>query len=289
MADTHTTVATDMRPPTPRKRRPFSTGSVVMGVVVTLICLFIAAPLVVVALASVTETGYLTFPPQGFSMRWYQQILDTPGFVDAFVTSLQLAAVTTVISVLICVPAAYAINRYSSRTTRSLEQVFLSPLILPAVVLGLGLLFVLSRTGWSGTFEGGVLAHVIIASPFVIRAVLAGMRRIDPRLEEASRSLGAGPLRTFFRVVVPSIGGSIVSGAVFAFVVSFDEAVVTLFITGPDFVTLPVAIFTYVQYSADPTVAAASTVLVAMSLVMVCLVMWLGSGEERREQKRNRP
>lgn len=272
----------------PRRRSRISATSLMVGLVVVLIVVFIVAPLIVVALSSITASGYLTFPPKGFSLMWYGKILDAPGFVDGFITSLELAAISAGIGVVICVPAAYAITRHTNRVTQALEQVFLSPLILPAVVLGLGLLFTLARTGWAGTFSGGVLAHLVISSPFIIRSVLAGLRRTDLRLEEASRSLGAGPLRTFMRVIVPSVAGSITSGAVFAFVVSFDEAVVTLFLTGPNFSTLPVAIFSYVQYSADPTVAAASTVLVLLSLLMVTLVMWLGNAEDRRDRKRVR-
>jgi putative spermidine/putrescine transport system permease protein len=276
------------RPGWRRRLSRVSATNVILTVVVAVIVLFMLAPLIVVALSSITSSGYLKFPPQGFSFRWYHKILQNPGFVDSFYTSLKLAALAMVIGVVLCVPAAYAITRYRSRVTRILEEVFLSPLILPAVVLGLGLLFTLSRSGWSGTFPGAVLAHVIVGSPFLIRSVLAGLRRTDLQLEEASRSLGAGPVRTFFRVVVPSISGSIASGAIFAFVVSFDEAVVTLFLVGPHFTTLPVTIFGYVQYSNDPSVAAASTVLVILSLVMVSLVMWLSNAEQRRERKRLR-
>lgn len=265
-----------------------SATNVILTVVVALIALFLIAPLIVVALSSVTASGYLTFPPEGLSLRWYGQALENPGFVSSFWTSAQLAAIVMTIDVVVSVPAAYAITRYRSRTTRALEEMFLSPLILPAVVLGVGLLFALSSVGRSGTFEGALLAHVVIASPFVIRSVLAGFKRTDVHLEEASRALGAGPVRTFFRVVVPSVYGSIASGAVFAFIISFDEAVATMFLTGSEFTTLPVKIFSYVQYSNDPSVAAASTILVLLSVVMVSLVMWLSNAEDRRERRIHR-
>ena len=248
-------------------------STIALWVVVSLIVCFVMAPLIVVVASSLTSTGYLKFPPEGLSLEWYPAILDNTKFVDSFVTSLKLAAGTVVLSVFSGVLASYAINRYPSKLTRSLEQVFLSPLMLPAVVFGLGLLFVLSASGWRGTFLGGLLAHTIIASPFVIRSALAGFRGMDPRLEEASRSLGAGPVRTFFTVVLPTVSGSVAAGAIFAFVISFDEAVVTLFLAGPDFETLPVTIFTYVQYSNDPTVAAVSTVLIGFCAVLAVVVM----------------
>lgn len=250
-----------------------SPSAVALWVFVALVVAFILAPLVVVVASSLTTTGYLTFPPQGITFKWYPAILDNPKFMESFVTSMKLAVCAVAVSVSTGVLASYAINRYRSRTASALEQVFLSPLMLPAVVFGLGLLFLLSASGWRGSFMGGLLAHVIVASPFVVRASLAGFRAMDPRLEEASRSLGAGPVRTFFTVTLPTVAGSVASGAIFAFVISFDEAVVTLFLIGPDFETLPVTIFTYVQYSNDPTVAAVSAVLVVFCALLVGAVM----------------
>lgn len=244
-----------------------------LSIVVALVVAFILAPLVVVVASSLTTTGYLAFPPEGLTLKWYPAILDNPKFTESFVTSLRLAAGAVTISVSAGVLAAYAINRHPTRAARMLEQIFLSPLMLPAVVFGLGLLFILSASGWRGSFAGGLLAHVIIASPFVVRSALSGFRAMDPRLEEASRSLGGGPVRTFFTVTLPTVAGSVASGAIFAFVISFDEAVVTLFLTGPEFETLPVTIFTYVQYSNDPTVAAVSAVLILVSALLVAAVM----------------
>jgi putative spermidine/putrescine transport system permease protein len=249
---------------------------------VALVVAFILAPLLVVIASSLTTTGYLAFPPEGLTLKWYPAILDNPTFTSSFITSIELAACVVAVSVPAGVLASYAINRSRSRTAHVLEQVFLSPLMLPAVVFGLGLLFVLSASGWRGSFLGGLLAHVIVASPFVIRASLAGFRAMDPQLEEASRSLGAGPIRTFFTVTLPTVAGSVASGAIFAFVISFDEAVVTLFLIGPDFETLPVTIFTYVQYSNDPTVAAVSAVLVVASALLVGTVMRLTGGSDER-------
>ncbi|WP_109474605.1 ABC transporter permease [Ornithinimicrobium cavernae] len=244
-----------------------------MWATVLAVLAFIVAPLAVVVASSFTATGYLAFPPEGFSLEWYGAAARNSTFVDSFLTSLQLALAVAAICALVSIPASYAIARHPGRTATLLEQVFLSPLMLPAVVFGLGLLFVLSALGYRGTFVGGLLGHVIIASPFVIRSVLAGFRDMDPHLEDAAMSLGASRLRAFLTVTLPSVLGSAMSGLVFAFVISFDEAVVTLFLTGPSFETLPVTIFTYVQYSNDPTIAAVSTVLIAISFVLVALTM----------------
>jgi putative spermidine/putrescine transport system permease protein len=262
------------------RHRATPPSTVALWVAVPVIVGFILAPLAVVAASSVTATGYLAFPPEGFSLEWYAAIPSNTQFVESFVTSIQLAGWTVLISVVCGVLAAYAISRYPGRLTGVLAQLFLSPLMLPAVVFGLGFLFVLSASGWQGTFMGGLLAHVIVASPFVVRSSLAGFRSMDPRLEEASRSLGAGPVRTFLTVVLPTVAGSVLSGAIFAFVISFDEAVVTLFLVGPDFETLPVTIFTYLQYSNDPTVAAVSTVLIGVCALLVATVMRLTRGRD---------
>lgn len=237
-----------------------------------LIVLFIVAPLLVVAASAVTSTGYLVFPPQGFSLKWFATAFQNDGFIDGLVTSVWLGLLATLICVVCGTLAAYGISRVPGRFTAALEQIFLSPLLLPAAVLGLGLLQVLSLSGWRGYFLGGLLAHFIVASPFVVRACLSGLRQLDPKIVEASQSLGAGSVRTFLRVVVPSITPSIASGAIFAFVISFDEAVVTLFLVGPNFETLPVNIFTYVQYSNDPSVAAISTIILVICAVLVGLL-----------------
>jgi len=269
-----------MRPLTKTASR--QPARILLSVAVIGIVVFILAPLAVVFAASLTSSDYLQFPPKGLSLQWYAAIPQNSKFVNSFVTSLQLAIACVALSLLAGVPAAYAITHYPSRLTRYLEQVFLSPLMLPAVVFGLGFLFVLSAAGWRGTFTGALLAHVIIASPFVIRSTLPGLREMDPWLEDASRSLGAGPLRTFLQIVLPAISGSIIAGGIFAFIISFDEAVVTLFLVSPNFQTLPVTIFTYVQYSDDPTVAAVSSVLVAIGIVMVATVMRLTGGRDGR-------
>jgi putative spermidine/putrescine transport system permease protein len=264
------------KPIPPRGRRA---STILLWLVTAMIVLFIVAPLVVVVLSSFTAKGYLNFPPQGFSLKWYAEAFSNTSFTESLFTSVLLGVSTTAISVLCGVPAAFGISRIRGRIGFALEQLFLSPLTLPAVVLGLGALFVLTSFGYNGTFSGGLLAHVIVASPFVVRSALAGLQSLDGRVEDAARSLGAGPIRSFFDVILPSLSGSIASGAIFAFVISFDEAVVTLFLTSSQFETLPVTIFSYVQYSNDPSVAAISSVLVLISVVIVFLSTRLSAKE----------
>lgn len=234
--------------------------------------LYLIAPIVVVVITSFTSTGYLVFPPRGFSLRWYANIGKNPEFIEGFVTSLALAACTVAIVCVTGIAAAIGLHRSSGFLGRALAQLFLSPLVLPAVVFGVGYLVVLQRAGYLGTFAGALLAHCILTTPFLVRSVGAGLAELDPVYQDAAGSLGADPLRTFWHVTLPLIRSSVLVGAILAFIVSFDEAVVTLFLVGPHFNTLPVRIFTYIQYSDDPTIAAISTALIVISMFALFLV-----------------
>jgi len=237
------------------------------SLVVCAILAYLLAPVVVVILSSFTSTGYLLFPPKGFSLAWYVNIGRNAEFISGFTTSAALAGCAVGLACLIGVPAAIALTRSRNRFIRVLEQVLLSPIVLPAVVFGVAYLAVLQPAGLLGTFRGALLAHVVLTTPFVIRSVGTGLADMNPSYEEAAGSLGAGPLRTFFWVTMPLIRSSVLAGAIFAFIISFDEAVVTLFLVGAHFTTLPVRIFTYIQYSDDPTIAALSTILIGISLL----------------------
>jgi putative spermidine/putrescine transport system permease protein len=147
--------------------------------------------------------------------------------------------------------------------------VLLSPILFPGIVLGLSLLVAFYRVGLAQTFVGLVAGHTVLVTPFVIRLVMASLAEFDPAVEEAAQNLGAGWWRTLFRITLPLIRPGILAGAVFAFIVSFDELVITLFLAGPSLQTLPIRIFTYVEYSSDPTISAVSTCLI---------VAWLAVG-----------
>lgn len=244
----------------------------IVGAACAVISVFLLAPMVVVVVSSLTTTKYLNFPPKGVTLHWYSTILSHHEFLSGFETSLELAVAAAAIAVLVSVPAAWALHHADSRLARALEGAYLSPMILPAVVIGLGYLVMLQKLNVLGTFAGAMLAHVVLVTPFILRSVTSGLRGLDPNLEEAAQSLGAGRLRAFVSVVLPDLRKAIVAGCVMAFVISFDETVVTLFIVGPHFTTLPVRIFTYLQYSDDPTIAAVSTVLILISIAIMSVL-----------------
>ena len=234
-----------------------------------LVLLFLVAPLIVVAGTSFNNSALLAFPPSNPSLRWYQAIPANPEFSDGLRLSVQLAVVTTLVSSLVGTPAALALVRHPFPGREVLNAVALSPLVLPTVVLGIGFLLFFTRLGLAASFPGLVLAHTVLTVPYVIRTVAASLSGLDPLLEEAARNLGAGPLRAFWRVTLPLAAPGLLAGAIFAFVISFDELVVTLFVAGPRLTTLPIRIFTYVQFSNDPLIAAISTVLIVMSFLAV--------------------
>ncbi len=235
----------------------------------TLVYLLMLAPILVVVPVSFSEQAYLVFPPRGFSLRWYANFFATRELTDALWLSLHLAAWTTAISTVLGTMAALGLTRYRYPGRRALRELFLTPIVMPRLVLGIAFLMFLSRTVLAGRFGGLLLAHVVVAFPYVIRTVSASLTGLDRALEEAGASLGAAPLTVFRTITLPLLKPGIIAGAIFAYVTSFDELVMTLFLAGPRLTTLPVQIFNYLEYTSDPTIAAISVVLVLITTVAV--------------------
>ncbi|MBO0904140.1 ABC transporter permease [Jiella sonneratiae] len=234
--------------------------------------LFMLAPLVVVVGVSFTPEGFLEFPPSGISLRWFRAILDNPDFIDAAIVSLQLGVASATIATAICIPAALAIGggRFPGRD--ALQALFLSPLTVPTVVLGIAFLRFLSTLGLNGTFWGLVFCHVVIIVPFVLRLVLASVVGLDPSIARAATSLGAPSLTVFRRITLPAIIPGVVGGWVLAFITSFDELTVTVFIVNPATTTLPVKLFSHITQTTDPLVASVSTVAILFTVALMLVV-----------------
>ncbi len=234
----------------------------ILPVVNTLIALYLLAPVLVVVATSVTTTAYPVFPPHGFTLRWFGEFLNNPEFMSGVRLSALLALSAALIATCLGTAAALGLARGPKQTRSALAALFLSPIVFPAIVLGLALLIFYSRVGFSGSFAGLVAAHVVLVTPFVVRLVAASLEEFDDSVEEAARNLGAGWPRVFFQVTLPIIRPGVVAGAVFAFIISFDELVVTLFLAGPDMQTLPIRIYSFVQYNSTPVISAISTTLI---------------------------
>ena len=235
--------------------------------------IFMVAPLVVVIGVSLTPEGFLEFPPSGLSLRWFEAILDNPDFISAAWISLQLGVVSATVSSILAVPAALAIGRGRYFFGRdALQALFLSPLTVPTVVLGISFLRFLSLFGLNGTFVGLVACHAIIIMPFILRLVLASVIGLDRSTEQAAVSLGASDWTVFRRITLPTILPGVVGGWVLAFITSFDELTVTVFIVNPSTTTLPVRLFSHITQTTDPLVASISTVAILFTVGLMFLV-----------------
>ena len=248
---------------------------------------FILAPILIVCAVAFTPEGFLSLPTRGLSLRWFRAIFDYPEFIRAFRDSVWLAALSSTIAIGLAVPAALGIVRYRFPGREAMTALFMSPLMVPHVVLGIAFLRFFSQIGLSGTFLGLVLSHVIVILPFALRLVLAASYGMDQRIEHAAVSLGANAATVFQRVTLPLILPGVVSGWMLAFINSFDEVTMTVFIASPSTTTLPVRMFLYIQDNIDPLVTSVSACLIAMTGVVMILLdrlygldrLFLGGGK----------
>ncbi len=230
---------------------------------------FILAPLVIVVVNSFSPVAYNVFPPEGFSTRWYENLAGQAAFYAGAWRSLVLATLATLGSLVIGTMAGYALVRYRLPMPNLVKAFMLSPIVMPKIVLGVALFMFFVRIGTLGGYSSLLLTHMLVVLPFVISLVSAALFSFDWTLQEAAMDLGAGPLETFFRVILPEISVSMVVAAVFAFVTSFDQVETTLFLVRPGDNTLPIEMFLYLQKWQDPTIAALSTVLILFAVAII--------------------
>lgn len=232
---------------------------------VGLVFAFLLLPVVVVVLASLSSTSYLTVPPRGVTLRWFGAVLGDREYLEAIAFSLVLALVATGGSLLAGVTASYALLRRPVPGGQLVSALLNAPLVFPGVVVGVALLQFYSLVRLNGTFLGLGVAHMVITVPYVVRAVMATLQGIDPEIEDAARVLGASGPVAFLTVTLPLIRPGIAAGALFSFIVSFDNVPVSIFLLGAGPMTLPVKIFTAIEYGVDPSVAAISTMLIVVT------------------------
>ena len=237
-----------------------------------LVISFMLAPLLIVCIVAFTPENTLTIPTTRFSLRWFKAVFAHPDFITSFWNSLWLALASATLATLLAVPAGLAITRYSFAGRDALNALFLSPLIIPHLVLGVALLRLFSLTGASGSFVWLVLAHVVIVTPYVLRLVVAASSGADLSCEQAARSLGASDLTVFWRITLPMILPGVSGGWLLAFINSFDEVTMSIFITAPSTVTLPVRLYMYATESIEPRMAAAAALMVAVTAAVMVLL-----------------
>lgn len=246
-------------------------SSTVYRLLLGAIYLFILAPEIIIVLVSVNAGQYLTFPPQGFSIKWFVEFAHSKAFLTTMRRSFILAACATTVSVALGIISAYAVVRFGGRFRKQLRLFMLSPRLFPAVITGVALLIYYYRViGWGTTSYWGLLfAHILISFPYVFLAVSSQLYTFDLSLEEAARILGASKVRTLLKVTLPLNKAGIISGAVFAFVVSYTELPMTMLLAGRNLTTLPMQLYDYIRWSFDPTGAAVGIVNILLALAAV--------------------
>ena len=246
---------------------------ILMGGLGLLTVLYLLAPTLVIVPMSFTESRILSFPPQGFTLEWYERIVADRQWSSALTNSAQVAVLTTILSVVLGTLAALALarGRFPGRTAAN--GLVLAPLIVPVVIIAIGMFSLFVRWRISGSLVGLVLAHTALAVPFVVVSVSASLRTVDRNLELAAANLGATPRQTFLRVTFPIIVPGVIAGAIFAFITSWDEVVVSIFLTSARFRTLPVEMWEQVRQAVDPTVAAVATTLLVVTTVPLVILL----------------
>ena len=232
------------------------TGRRLLNAYVVVMMVFLALPIAIVIPSAFGEGGDLSFPPRGFSLKWFGAILERPELMAAAANSAAIALVATAVSLVV----------------GTLMTLFMAPLVFPAIVLAAAIAMVLAPLGLIRTFQGLVLAHIVVVLPYVVRTVSATLAEVDRAWEEAALTLGASPWRGFRTITLPLLRPGLVAGATFSLIISFDEFTISLFLVGSGMMTLPIEMYNYAEFSLDPTLAAVSTLLILLTTLAVLAV-----------------
>lgn len=252
-------------------------GRFIGGAVVFLILAYLVMPSVVVIGAAFGPQETLSFPPQGFSLRWFVKAFNYHDFQRGFKNSMIVMSVAAFAAAAVGTGFVYAAERFPFRGVETIRTLLLAPLVVPHFIFGLAGLILASYVGLVRTYFVVIVLHVIVALPFVIRSVLVSLQAIDPALERAAVSLGASPARVFWSIYVPLMAPGLFGALLFAAILSFTEFSGSLFMTGQPTQTLPVAMYAYTRDFADPTLAAVATIFIAIiGGLLIVAMRWLG-------------
>jgi len=237
-----------------------------------LVYLFLMGPLVIVIGASLSDTGYLTFPPQGLTLHWFERIFEMSAFRRTMVTSFQVATISTCLALLIGIPAAYALNRYRIQLPGWLSTLFVLPVLIPEIVLGFSLLRSVQVGAGLPIFSTLLIGHTLLVLPYAVRVISASLSSFDFTIEEAAVSLGSPPIKTFFTIVLPNVRAGVIAAFILAFITSINDVSVALFLTGPGISTLPIQILAHVEQFFDPVIASVSVLLMVLTVTVMAIV-----------------
>jgi len=259
------------------RRAPTPPGDMLLAAVLAVFCvvslLALVFPSVLVVITSFNASDFLTFPPQGWSLRWYAAMAKNWEVRQAAWLSLKVAALVVAIDLLLGVPAAFPLTRARFRGRDFLATFILSPLMLPGIVIGIGLLFFYMLLGLSLSFSLLVISHVVVTLPFIVSLTSARLTTLDPTHEEAALNLGASQIQKFIHIVLPQLWPGVAAGAAFAFLLSFDNFTVSLFTASDRLRPLPIVLFYLLRYDINPLVGAVSS----LEIVLALLVLLVGS------------
>ncbi len=244
-------------------------NSKILILITVIMFIFLIGPFLVIIISSFSSDAIMRFPPKGFSFRWYDKVLNIDMFRTTFWMSLKVGLAATFTALVLGVPVAYTNVRFRYPGKSALELFFSSPAIVPGLVIGFSLLRFFIYVTRVPIMMGLYLGHTAILFPYTVRVVSASLRNFDPGVEEAAVSLGSTPLHAFFSVVVPNIKSGLIAAFILAFITSFNNVPVSLFLTGPGVATLPIQMLIYMEYYFDPTISALSSILIVFTILVV--------------------
>jgi len=250
-----------------------------------LMSVFMIAPLLAVVPISFSSGSFLSYPLPGFSLQWYERVFMSGPWMQALSNSLIIGIASTLLSTLLGTLAALAFARRNLPAAGSILGLLISPMVFPPVISGLGMYFLFGQLGLTGTMTGLILAHTVLATPFVLISVAASLQGFDMTLLKAAAMSGASPTRAFMGIALPIISPGLISGALFAFMTSFDEIVVTLFIGGPSQRTLPRQMFDGIRDTIDPSIVAMSTFLLMVGIAGLTTTTFLTLRAQRNNHR----
>ncbi|WP_251828849.1 ABC transporter permease [Streptomyces sp. ATCC 21386] len=260
------------------------TGRIALTAVATLILLFLALPIVVILVTSFSNNAFAAFPPETWTLNWYKALFaDGSKWPAALSLSALVAALSTVFSLIIGVTAATALVRSELPLRSAVFALVLGPLVIPQIVTALGLFLLFEPAAMLGSPIAIALGHTVLASPIAVLILIATLRGIDERLEDAAASMGAGRLTIARKITFPLAAPGMIAAAIFSFITSFDEFYISQFLSSVDTVTLPVQVYNSLTFEIDPSVTAVSAILIAFAILalgLVALVRWIGSGRQ---------
>lgn len=247
-------------------------GQIAWKTLIVLLYLFLLAPIIVVFIISFDTRQYLAFPPESFSFGSYAKVFANAKFISAFWRSLFIGLIVGGAAVVSGMLLSFSLVRYKFRGKDAVNFLILAPFLVPHIVLAVGIMLVIAPLGLLDSYPGIVLAHLGITIPYTVRTITMSLMAVDTRVEEAALVHGASPAMVFWRITLPLVRPGLIAGAVIAFLISFDEATISLFIVSVKSSTLPTEIYHYLEYSTDPQIAALSVILILISIVVVVLV-----------------